>query len=126
MYSRNIAWNSGNLNFMQQLIELNKEAIKKLCVEHHIKKLYAFGSVVTDNFTPESDVDLLYEMDYAGFDFNNIDQNPYDPFLVYFDLKEKLEALLSKKVDLIPNQVFKNHYFNEAVTRTKTPIYVSA
>ena len=111
---------------MQQILEINKEAIKKLCAEHHIKKLYAFGSVVTDKFTADSDVDLLYEMDYSGFDFNNIDQNPYDAFLVHFDLKEKLEALLSKKVDLIPNQEFKNQYFNEAVAKTKTPIYVSA
>ena len=126
MYCRYAVGVCNKLNYMQQIIESNIEAIQKLCVEHHIKKLYAFGSVVTEDFRPDSDVDFLYEMDYAGFDFDDLDKNPYDPFLVFFDLKEKLEKLLSKKVDLIPNQEFRNRYFNEAVAKTKIPLYISA
>jgi predicted nucleotidyltransferase len=110
---------------MQPIIELNRERIVELCIEHHIKNLYAFGSVVNGEFTMESDVDLLYEMDYTGFDLENMD-GPYDPFIVYFDLKEKLENLFGKRVDLIPNQNFRNKYFRESVEKTKTPIYVSA
>jgi uncharacterized protein len=108
---------------MQPILEKNIENIKDLCKAHYIKKLYAFGSAVSGDFTPESDIDLLYEMDYSGFDFDNIKENTYDPFLIYFDLKEKLETLFNKKVDLIPNQEFKNKYFVKEMEKTKTLIY---
>lgn len=108
---------------MQPILKNNIDTIRKLCEEHYIKELYAFGSAVDGNFTNESDIDLLYEMDYSGFDFNDIKNIPYDPFLVYFDLKEKLEKLFNKKVDLIPNEDFKNKYFLNELKKTKTLIY---
>ena len=108
---------------MQAVIENNLKNISALCREHHIKKLYVFGSAVDGGFKDDSDIDFLYEMDYRGFDFNNLDQNPYDPFLVFFDLKEKLEKLLGTKVDLIPNQNFRNKYLKESIEKSKTEIY---
>jgi uncharacterized protein len=108
---------------MQAILENNIDNIKELCKAHYIKKMYAFGSAVSGDFTKESDIDLLYEMDYSDFDFNNIKENTHDPFLIYFDLKEKLEKLFNKKVDLIPNQEFKNKYFVTEMEKTKTLIY---
>lgn len=108
---------------MQPILKNNIDTIRKLCKEHYIKELYAFGSAIDGNFTNESDIDLLYEMDYSGFDFNDIKNIPYDPFLVYFDLKEKLEKLFNKKVDLIPIEDFKNKYFLNELNKTKTLIY---
>jgi uncharacterized protein len=108
---------------MQPILEKNIETIRALCKTHYVKKMYAFGSAVSGDFTPESDIDLLYEMDYAGFDFNNLEHIPYDPSVAYFDLKEKLEKLFNKKVDLIPNQEFKNKYFLKEMEKTKTLIY---
>ncbi len=108
---------------MQPILKNNLEYIKILCKEHNIKELYAFGSAVDGNFTNESDIDLLYEMDYSGFDFKDLKNIPYDPFLVFFDLKEKLEKLFNKKVDLIPNQNFKNKYFLNELEKTKTLLY---
>lgn len=111
---------------MQPVIEKNIETIKKLCKEHHVKNLYAFGSAVSGDFTENSDIDLIYEMDYDGFDFEKFDKNPYDPFLSYFDLKEKLEHLFGKKVDLIPNQDFRNKYLKASIEKNKTLLYVRA
>lgn len=108
---------------MQPILKNNIDTIRKLCKEHYIKELYAFGSAIDGNFTNESDIDLLYQMDYSGFDFNDIKNIPYDPFLVYFDLKEKLEKLFNKKVDLIPIEDFKNKYFLNELNKTKTLIY---
>lgn len=108
---------------MQPILKNNIEKIKRLCKEHYIKNLYAFGSAIEGDFTNDSDIDLLYEMDYSGFDFKNLKNIPYDPFLVYFDLKEKLEMLFNKKVDLIPNENFKNKYFLNELQKTKTLIY---
>lgn len=110
---------------MQPIIEKNIETIKMLCKEHHIKSLYAFGSAVMGEFTSQSDIDLLYTPDYTGFDNKNPADNPYDPFLVYFDLKEKLENLLGRQVDLIHDRKFKNKYLNESIVCTKTPLYVN-
>lgn len=108
---------------MQPIIVNNIDSIKRLCREHFIKNLYAFGSAVDGDFTNDSDIDLLYEMNYTGFDFNDLKNIPYDPFLVFFDLKEKLEKLFNKKIDLIPNENFKNKYFLKEVEKTKTLIY---
>ena len=108
---------------MQPILKNNIENIKRLCKEHYIKELYAFGSAIEGDFTNDSDIDLLYEMDYSGFDFKDLKNIPYDPFLVYFDLKEKLEKLFKKKVDLIPNEDFKNKYFLNELQKTKTLIY---
>ena len=108
---------------MQAVLENNIESIKQLCEDHFVKKMYVFGSAVKGEFTQESDVDFLYEMDYSDFDYSNIDNNKFDPFLTYFDLKEKLELLLNKKVDLIANQEFKNKYFVKEMEKTKTLIY---
>lgn len=111
---------------MQPIIEKNIETIKMLCREHHIKSLYAFGSAVSGDFTSQSDIDLLYVPDYSGFDNKNPSDNPYDPFLVYFELKEKLETLLGRPVDLIHDRKFKNKYLNDSISCTKTPLYVNA
>ena len=108
---------------MQPILKNNIDTIKRLCKEHFVKKLYAFGSAVEGNFTIDSDIDLLYEMDYTGFDFKDLNHIPYDPLIVHFDLKEKLEKLFNKKVDLIPNEDFKNKYFLNELQKTKTLIY---
>lgn len=110
---------------MDAIIENNKQKIAALCKQHHVKKLYAFGSAVTGGFNDASDVDLLYEFDYTGFDFSNLKNIPYDPFLVFFELKELLEDLFQRKVDLIPYQDFKNKYFKDEVEKTKQLIYAA-
>jgi len=42
-------------------IEIPKEGIRTFCQRNHIRKLAFFGSVLRDDFTPESDVDVLVE-----------------------------------------------------------------
>ncbi len=110
---------------MEAILENNKRQIAELCKQYHVKTLYAFGSAVTGPFTDESDVDLLYEFDYTGFDFDDIKSIPYDPFLVFFDLKDTLEGLFKRRVDLIPYQDFKNEYFKKEVENTKQLIYAA-
>jgi predicted nucleotidyltransferase len=111
---------------MNLILKNNLDKIASLCKEHHVKKMYAFGSSVRKDFTENSDVDLLYEMDFSNFNFENLDSIPYDPFLNVFELKEKLEALLQKKVDLIPNQAFKNKFLKASIEKDKTLIYGAA
>ena len=48
---------------MSPKIEVSKEEIAAFCRGHHIRKLAFFGSVLRDDFAPESDVDVLVEFE---------------------------------------------------------------
>ena len=76
--------------------------------------LHIFGSVLTDRFTDDSDVDFLVE-------FENVDIQDY--FDNYMDFKEKLEALLNRQVDLVENQAIRNPIFRMVIDRDKRLVY---
>ncbi len=46
-------------------IHVNREQIAEFCCRHHIRKFAFFGSVLRDDFRPDSDVDVLVEFDPA-------------------------------------------------------------
>ena len=110
---------------MEAIILNNKEAIRKLCEKHHILSLYAFGSVTDGSFSNNSDIDFIYEFDFGNFNLDEqpITEAPFDAFIEFHALKDALENLLNRKVDLIPFQKFKNPVFREQVAKTKVQIY---
>jgi uncharacterized protein len=79
-----------------------------------VKRLGLFGSVLTPELNSSSDVDVLvvFESDQS-----------IDFFDKYFELKEQLEKLFGRKVDLIIDKPFKNPIFGAAVEKTRTVIY---
>jgi hypothetical protein len=48
---------------MIKQLQVQNEQIADLCRRHHIRKLAVFGSVLRDDFRPESDIDLLVEFE---------------------------------------------------------------
>jgi predicted nucleotidyltransferase len=96
------------------LLEKNNEGIGTLCKKHGVKRLFAFGSVLTDHFHKKSDVDLLV-------DFLNVDL--YEYANNYFDLKNSLEKLFHRKVDLLEGNAIKNPYLKRAIDSSKMLIY---
>ncbi|NLF42773.1 MAG: nucleotidyltransferase domain-containing protein [Bacteroidales bacterium] len=99
---------------MQRLLTDNIDRIKALCISHNVKSLFAFGSVCTDKFNDQSDIDLLisfYPMDYGDYADT------------YFDLADKFENLFNRSVDLVTDKSLSNPYFIDSVNRTKTLIY---
>lgn len=48
---------------INQHISLPREAIADFCQRHHIRKLSLFGSVLRDDFRPDSDIDVLVEFE---------------------------------------------------------------
>jgi len=96
------------------LIDKNINAIKELCDKHKVEELYIFGSFLTNEFNESSDVDLLIQ-------FGKIDLNDY--FDNYMDLKEELEALLNRPIDLVENHAIKNPIFRRIVDREKKLVY---
>lgn len=98
------------------LIELNLQRIIDLCRKHKVKSLAVFGSILTDRFNDQSDVDLLV-------DFEPIDPDKFDYVTNFFDLQDSLEALLKRKVDIVVGKGLRNKYFIANVNRTKQVIY---
>lgn len=92
----------------------NISLIKKLCEKYNVKTLSMFGSVVHGNFNSESDIDF-------AVDFNENDPFKYSD--LYFELKENLENLLNRKVDLIEIRGIKNNFFKKELNETKVLIY---
>lgn len=99
-----------------KLIELNLQRIIDLCRKHKVKTLAVFGSILTDRFNDQSDVDLLVN-------FDTTDHENWDYVSNYFDFQEALEKVLGRKVDLVVEKGLKNKYFIQNVNRTKHLIY---
>ena len=96
------------------LIENYRSQIIELCDNHKVKELYLFGSVLTDQFNDSSDIDMLIQ-------FNQVELLEY--FDNYMDLKEKLEKMFNRQVDLVENQAVKNPIFRKVLDREKRLLY---
>ena len=99
-----------------KLIELNMQRIIDLCLKHKVKTLAVFGSILTDRFNDQSDVDWLVN-------FDTTDHEKWDYVTNYFDFRDALERLFGRKVDLVVEKGLKNKYFIANVNRTKQMIY---
>ena len=91
-----------------------KPRIRRICRKMPVKRLGLFGSSLTGNFSQESDIDVLVVFD------NDKDLDLFDK---YFELKEKLEKVFGREVDLVVDRPFKNQEFRKSVDRTRTVIY---
>ena len=98
---------------MNRLESYTKDIIK-LCEAHRVKSLYAFGSVLTDNFNKESDIDLIV-------DFSNIEVEDYADN--YFEFKFSLQDIFKRSVDLLEEKAIKNPYFRQSVNQQRQPVY---
>jgi predicted nucleotidyltransferase len=88
--------------------------INKLCNNHSVKNLYVFGSVLTENFNSESDIDFLVE-------FFPVNSKEYADN--YYDLKFSLERVLNRKIDLLEETAIKNPYFLQSIQNKKQIVY---
>ncbi|MEI7503097.1 MAG: nucleotidyltransferase domain-containing protein [Paludibacter sp.] len=96
------------------LVEINSERLTELCEQYNVKELYIFGSILTDKFNDLSDIDMLIQ-------FSQIDVLDY--FDNYMDLKEALENLFKRDVDLVENHAIRNPIFRQVIEREKKIVY---
>lgn len=99
---------------VMKLIRRNIDEIIALCKKHKVKELCVFGSVLTDSFNKNSDVDFTVVFDKTAVE---------DYFVNYFDFKFALEELLHRDVDLIEFEAIRNPYFKKEVEATRQPVY---
>ena len=95
-------------------IELDLDAIAAFCERNHIRKLSLFGSVLRDDFGPESDIDVLVEFEPGK-----------TPGLAFFAMERQLGDLLGRRVDLNVADDLSRH-FREQVIHSAAPVYVAA
>ena len=92
-------------------IDIPRERIAEFCRRHHIRKLSLFGSILRDDFSPDSDIDVLVEFEpgaRTGFAF--------------FAMQEELSQILQRQVDLqTPN--FLSPYFRQEVMQMADVCY---
>src|SRR5271169_7137177 len=94
-------------------IKIDREKLADFCRRNHIRRLALFGSVLREDFRPDSDVDVLVEFEPG-----------HVPGLKFFTLERELSELLGRKVDLnTPN--FLSPYFRGRVLAEAEVQYVA-
>jgi uncharacterized protein len=96
------------------LIDQYTRDIQKLCEQYKVRRLYAFGSVLTDRFKQDSDVDLI--VDFEPLDVRQYADN-------YFNLKFALEDTLHRPIDLLEEKSIRNPYFRQVIENQRQLIY---
>lgn len=91
--------------------------LKSLFEKHKIQTAYLFGSVLTENFNNESDIDILINF------IPNLE--PEERGELWWNLYYELKDSLHREIDLVKESSLKNPYFIKAVNETKVKIFNS-
>ena len=74
---------------MSARIDIPKDEIAAFCRRNHIRRMALFGSVLRDDFTPESDVDVIVDFEPGQ-----------TPGLEFITMQDELSEILGRKVDM--------------------------
>lgn len=84
--------------------------LAEFCKKHHIKKLSLFGSVLRDDFRPESDIDFLVEFE----------EGHTPGFFTMYDMETELSGIFAgRKVDLRTSDDLSRYFRNEVLIRSE-------
>jgi hypothetical protein len=96
------------------ILDQHSNLVRSLCASHKVKRLYAFGLVLTSKFNDESDIDLI--VDFDPMDVESYADN-------YFDLKFSLQDIFRRPIDLLEEKAIRNPYFKQAVCQHRKLVY---
>ena len=80
-------------------LQIDRTRIAEFCRKHHVRKLAFFGSVLREDFRPDSDIDTLVEF-----------EPEHIPGLAFFAMEAELSEMLGRKVDLNTPQFLSPHF----------------
>jgi len=98
---------------MNQAFVIPRDTIADFCRRNHIRRLSLFGSVLRDDFRPDSDVDVL-----VAFEPGHV------PGFAFVGLQEELSALLGRPVEL-HTAGFLSRYFRDRVLAEAEVLYAA-
>jgi predicted nucleotidyltransferase len=93
---------------MAARIAVDREKLAEFCRRNHIRRLSFFGSVLREDFGPESDVDVLVEFEPG-----------HVPGLAFFGMQEELAELLGRPVDLLTPKFISPYFRDEVIARAE-------
>jgi predicted nucleotidyltransferase len=97
-------------------ITSHREELRELCRRFHVQRLDLFGSAAREDFDPaRSDLDFLVEFDPQAHEALSLK--------TFFGLKESLEALFGRSVDLVEPGAIRNPYLKASIERSREPIF---
>ena len=104
----------GSAHLLAERFNVTQERLEEFCRRHHIAKLSLFGSVLRDDFRPDSDIDVLVEFEPG-----------HVPGFGIIAMQDELSQLTGRKVDLrTPGDI--SRYFREKVVREARVEYAAA
>jgi predicted nucleotidyltransferase len=96
-------------------IPVRQEQIEAFCRKWKIREFALFGSVLRDDFRPDSDVDVLVEFEDA-----------YHPgFRGWNDMVEELEAVFGRRVDVVQKELIVNPYRRRHILQHQYVLYAA-
>lgn len=98
------------------LVEINIHKIIEVCKRFHVRKLWVFGSILTQHFRQESDVDFCVDFDWNSIPLLESANN-------FFGLQESLEKIFNRPIDIVDDSSVKNPYFRAELNETRKLIY---
>lgn len=100
---------------MKLQIDMPKESLAEFCRRWKIVELSLFGSVLRDDFSPDSDIDVLvtFETDagWSGFDL--------------VDMTDELQAIFDRKVDLVEKSAIRNPFRRKRIMDHNEVVYAA-
>ena|SRR5438034_11792106 len=96
-------------------IELPLDRIAAFCRKYGVEEFSLFGSVLRDDFGPESDVDVMLKFSPGhGFTFENTP-----------DIQDELEAMFGRSVDVIEKARIRNPFRRHAIMSSYQVVYAA-
>jgi len=94
-------------------IGISPAQLAAFCRRHHVRTFMLFGSVLREDFRPDSDVDVLVEF-----------EPDHTPGLAFFAIQDELSSLVGKRVDLNTPRCL-SRYFRDDVLREAEVLYAA-
>jgi hypothetical protein len=99
----------------ERIAKLPKDALAQFCRRNHIQRMSLFGSILRDDFRPDSDVDVLVEFETGK-----------TPGLAFFSLPQELEPIFGRSVDVTTRaavEASENHLRRKSILDSAVEVY---
>jgi uncharacterized protein len=96
-------------------VDIPRGEIEAFCHKWKIRELSLFGSVLRDDFRPDSDIDVLVSFE---------PDDPWDLFHLV-EMRDELIALFGRDVDLIEKEGLRNPFRRRTILDTREVIYAA-
>lgn len=106
------------MSAIEAAIPIDREAITRFCRKWSVRELALFGSVLTADFRPDSDVDVL-----ITFSDPKPDLGPWGENLD--TMRKELESLFGRNVDLVEKKLVRNPFRRHHILTTRRIIYAA-